>query len=269
MTPSEEILSIIAEAVKSLNGHLMLVGAYSRDYWIQAMKVYGTARMTVDVDIACRVSTWAEFQQIMDFLKTENRLRQDTKVKHRLWLRDEIYADLIPFGGIEDANGEYAWPPDFDVTLNVQGYQLAYEDAVEVSIAGTVLKVIRPCWLAMLKLKSYTDNPGRTKDLIDVFFVIDHYFDFIDQEKRLYGPEATDADVFSSEPFATRIAGAILIVRDCHVHGGDILRSIQTDIRNFNTNDCLSIVFARVNCLEQEEAQSLINTLLSPQYNWL
>jgi len=37
MTPGEEILSIISEAVKSLNGHLMLVGACSRDYWIQAI----------------------------------------------------------------------------------------------------------------------------------------------------------------------------------------------------------------------------------------
>lgn len=262
MTPGEEILFIISEAVKSLNGHLMLVGACSRDYWIQAMKIYGTTRMTVDIDLACRVTTWAEFQQIMDFLKTENQLRQDTKVKHRLWLRDEIYADLIPFGGIEDANGEYAWPPDFDVTLNVKGYQLAYEDAVEVNIGRTVLKVIRPCWLAMLKLKAFTDNPGRTKDLIDVFFVIDHYLEFIDEEHRLYGPDATDADIFSCEPFDTRIAGAILIVRDCHVHGGDLLRSIQTDILKFNSNDYLTIVFARVNCLEQEEAQSLLNTLL-------
>jgi len=156
----------------------------------------------------------------------------------------------------------------FDVTLNVQGYQLAYEDAVEVSIGKTVLKVIRPCWLALLKLKSFADNPARTKDLIDVFFVIDHYLEFI-EEKRLYGPDATDADIFSSEAFDTRIAGATLIVRDCHVHGGNLLRSIQTDIQNFNCNDSLSIVFARVNCLEQEEAQSLINTLLSPQYNWL
>ena len=264
MTPAEEILAIVADAVKSLPGHVMLVGAYSRDYWMQAMQVYGAARMTFDVDLACRVSTWAEFQGIMETLKTVHRLRQDARFKHRLWLRNDIYVDLIPFGGIEDARGDYAWPPDFDVTLNVQGYQLAYEDAVEVSIAGTVLKVIRPCWLAMLKLKSYTDNPGRTKDLIDVFFVIDHYFDFIDQEKRLYGPEATDADVFSSEPFDTRIAGATLIVRDCHIHGGGTLRSIQTDIRNFNIDDRLSLVFARVNSLAQKEAQAMLNVILRP-----
>jgi predicted nucleotidyltransferase len=264
MTASEEILSIIAEAIKSLGGHLMLVGAYSRDYWIQNMKVYGTARTTIDVDLACRVATWAEFKRLVDFLKSENGLRLDTKVQNRLWLRDEIYADLIPFGGIEDANGDYAWPPDYDVTLNVQGFQAAYEDAVEVSIGKAVLKVIRPCWFALLKLKSFMDNPSRTKDLIDLFFVIDHYFEFIDEERRLYGSDATDADVFSHEPFDIRIAGATLLVRDCHEHGGMLLGSIQAEIRSFNTNDRLSIVFARVNCLEQKEAQYLLDTLLKP-----
>jgi predicted nucleotidyltransferase len=264
MTPAEEILAIVANAVQSLHGRLMLVGAYSRDYWMQALKVHGAARMTLDVDLACRVSTWTEFQRIMDSLKTEQKLRQDARLKHRLWLRDEIYVDLIPFGGIEDANGEYAWPPDFDVKLNVQGYQLAYEDAVEVNIGGSVLKVIRPCWLAMLKLKSYIDNPSRTKDLIDVFFIIDHYLDFIDEEKRLYGQNATDADVFSIEPFDVRIAGAVLIVRDCYIYGGDTLRSIQADIRKFNVNDRLSLVFSRVNSLEQKEAQAMLEVMLRP-----
>ena len=110
MTPSEEILSIITEAVKSLDGHLMLVGAYSRDYWMQVRQVYGTARMTADVDLACRVSSWAEFQQIMGLLRNKGRLLPDNRVKHRLWLRDEIYADLIPFGGIEDANANMPGP---------------------------------------------------------------------------------------------------------------------------------------------------------------
>ncbi|MBQ5365220.1 MAG: hypothetical protein IIU49_04030, partial [Spirochaetales bacterium] len=74
-------------------------------------------------------------------------------------------------------------------------YRLAYEDAVTMTVGAASLKVISPCWLAMLKLKAYTDTPERTKDLVDVYFIIDHYLDFIDEDKRLYGPDATDADV--------------------------------------------------------------------------
>lgn len=205
-----------------------------------------------------------EFNRIIEYLKTEKGLQADAKIKHRLWLRDEIYADFIPFGGIEDEKGEYAWAPDFEDTLNVQGFQLAYQDAVEIQIGNAVLKVIRPCWLAMLKLKSFSEASSRTKDLIDVFFIVDHYLEFIDEESKLYGPNATDADIFDLEPFDTRVAGATLIVRDCHFYGGNILGKIQTDIQKFNSNDALTIVFARINSLQQKEAQELLNILLKP-----
>ena len=123
------------------------------------------------------------------------------------------------------------------------------------------LKVITPCWLAMLKLKAYSDTPERTKDPIDVYFIIDHYLDFIDEEQRLYGADATDADVFSIEPFDTRVAGATLIVRDCMVHGGETLHRIQAALRAFDANDAIAIVFARVNSLSPEMSRRLLDIL--------
>lgn len=264
MTLKEEILSVISKAATELDAHLMLVGAYSRDYWIRECGVCGNARKTMDVDLACWVSSWEEFNQIMGILTSRHGLRQDARIKHRLWLRDEIYADLIPFGGIEDANGEFAWPPNFDVTLNVLGYQVAYAEAAVAQIGSASIRVISPCWLAMLKLKAYTENPDRTKDLIDVYFIVDHYLEFIDEDRRLYGPEATDADVFGIEPFDTRVAGATLIVRDCNAHGGEILKSIQDDLRAFDADDALSVVFTRVNSIEQDVTRRLLEALLTP-----
>lgn len=147
MNAAEEILAIIADTVNKLDGQLMLVGAYARDYWIKERGVVGNARMTMDVDLACRVFSWEEYNRIVDGLKREGGLRQDASIRHRLWLRDEIYADFVPFGGIEDGNGDFAWPPDFDVSLNVLGYRLAYEDAATMTIGAAGLKVISPCWL--------------------------------------------------------------------------------------------------------------------------
>ena len=264
MNMAEEILSIIANTVQKLNGHLMLVGAYSRDYWIKERGVCGHARATMDVDLACRVSSWDEYNRIVESLVLEGGLRQDARIRHRLWLRNDIYADFVPFGGVEDDNGEFSWPPDFDVSLSVMGYRLAYEDAATMSIVMASLKVITPCWLAMLKLKAYSDTPDRTKDLVDVYFIIDHYLDFFDEDQRLYGADATDADVFSIEPFDTRVAGATLIVRDCMVHGGETLRGIQTALRAFDANDAMAIVFARVNSLSQEMSRRLLDVLFTP-----
>lgn len=264
MTLKEEILSVIAMTAAELDIQLMLVGAYSRDYWIRECGIDGNARKTMDVDLACWVSSWNEFNLIMDILTSCHGLRQDARIKHRLWLRDEIYADLIPFGGIEDVNGEFAWPPNFDVTLNVLGYQAAYAEATMAQIGTASIRVISPCWLAMLKLKAYTESPERTKDLIDVYFIIDHYLEFLDEDKRLYGPEATDADVFDIEPFDTRVAGATLIVRDCNVHGYEILRNIQDKLRAFDADDALSVVFTRVNSIEQNVTKRLLEVLLTP-----
>ena len=264
MTAADEILVIIANAVQSLGGQFMLVGAYARDYWIKECGVRGYARVTMDVDLACRVSSWDEYTRIMGALLERGGLHQDDKIQHRIWLRDEIYADFVPFGGIEDANGEFQWPPDFDISLNVLGYRVAYEDAKTMTVCGESLKVISPCWLAMLKLKAYTDTPERTKDLVDVYFIIDHYLDFIDEDRRLYGPNATDADIFSIEPFDTRVAGAVLIVRDSNVNGGDTLRNIQASLRAFDANDAMAIAFARVNSLTQETTRILLDTLFSP-----
>ena len=264
MTLKEEILTVISKAAAELDAHLMLVGAYSRDYWIRECGINGNARKTMDVDLACWVSSWEEYNQLLSVLTSCQDLRLDTRIKHRLWLRDEIYADLIPFGGIEDANGEFAWPPNFDVTLNVQGYQVAYAEAALARIGTATIRVISPCWLAMLKLKAYTENSDRTKDLIDVYFIVDHYLEFIDENRRLYGPEATDADVFGIEPFDTRVAGATLIVRDCNAHGGEILKSIQEDLRASNAGDALSVVFSRVNSIEQDVTRRLLKALLTP-----
>lgn len=56
MNAAEEILAIIAETVNQLDEQLMQVGAYARDYWIiRERRVIGNARVTLDVDLACRV----------------------------------------------------------------------------------------------------------------------------------------------------------------------------------------------------------------------
>ena len=70
--------------------------------------------------------------------------------------------------------------------------------------------------------------------------------------------------MFSVEPFDTRVAGAMLIVRDCNSHGGEIMKSIQEDLRAFDAGDALSVVFSRVNSIEQDVTKRLLEALLTP-----
>ena len=48
MNAAEEILAIITDTANKLDGQLMLVGAYARDYWIKERRVIGNARVTID-----------------------------------------------------------------------------------------------------------------------------------------------------------------------------------------------------------------------------
>jgi predicted nucleotidyltransferase len=41
--------------------------------------------------------------------------------------------DLVPFGGVEDANSIIAWPPDRDIVMHVAGFSDALESAVQVT----------------------------------------------------------------------------------------------------------------------------------------
>ena len=130
MTLEEQVISLIGQAAQSLNIHLMLVGAGARDFWIRKFDIDRTkVRTTQDVDLACWVATWQEYKHLMELLTSKYDLVQDTSKKHRLWLKNEMSVDIIPFGGLEDAQGKITWPPNHEMTMNMLGFQAAYYDA--------------------------------------------------------------------------------------------------------------------------------------------
>lgn len=155
MSPAEKIISIVFKAADAIGIHLMLVGAAARDFWLKYFDLRANVRNTGDVDLACWVSNWEDYQRLMALLLQEYRLMQDPRISHRLWLADEISVDIVPFGNIENQSGEIAWPPNFDRTLNVLGFQAAYNDAKETTVGKARIRVIRPHWLAFLKMNAY------------------------------------------------------------------------------------------------------------------
>lgn len=261
MKIQEEIITLVALAAKTTGVDVMLVGAYARDYWREHFQVPGRLRATCDVDFACQVMSWGDFFALLECLKSKYGLSADRGLKHRLWLRDEISLDLLPYGDITDQDDEVAWPPDFETTLCVLGYAAAKKDGAIVHVGGCSIKVIRPHWLALLKLLAYTENTTRTKDLIDVYYLVDNYFDFIDEDLRLYSVAASDADLLEEDDFDSRVAGTRMIVRDCAGTSSDDTRRILAKIAKFNQHDRLTLEFARINGLETDIAHRIISGL--------
>jgi len=162
------------------------------------------------------VTSWEEYRDLLQYLIDHGDLVQSSDCRHRLIFREEsIPLDVIPFGGIEDANGAISWPPDFDQTMNVCGFKTALHSALLCPVGKTMVRVIVPPIFALLKWSSFLDDNSRTKDLKDFYFLAQNYFDIIDAEKRVYATAAPDADILSDDDFDYTVAGAKLIGRDC------------------------------------------------------
>lgn len=263
MTPMERIVSIVFDTAERLGIRLMLVGAAARDFWLNRFEVRANVRTTQDVDLACLVGEWDGYNHLIQVLTGERGLLPDPRgIRHRLWLAEEISVDIVPFGGVENGRGEFAWPPGFDRTMNVLGFTAAFDDAMEATIGTARIRVIRPCWLAFLKMNAYTDNQERTKDLKDLYFLADNYIDLIDANSLLYAPGAPDADLLSADDFDILIGGARLIARHCRRSAPQAAAALQENVRSFNAKGCMTDIFAIQNGISTELAQTIIDALL-------
>ena len=128
-----------------------------------------------------------------------------------------------------------SWPPDYETSLCVRGYDVAKQDAAIVVFGKHPVKIIKPHWLALLKLQSFVENPDeRDRDLQDLYFLVRNYFDCIDQESRLYASDGIDHDLLEADNFDFELAGVTLICRDCRRFDSETTDKIIAFIRAFD-----------------------------------
>lgn len=263
MNTSNELITIIIDAAAALDIDIMLIGAFSRDYWRERFQITAPVRTTGDIDFACQVMAWSDYQRLFDSLKNQFNLREDKKKLHTLWLRDELAVDLLPFGGVADENGDISWPPEFLTTLCVLGYDAAKNDAEIIDIEDRELKIIKPYWLALLKLQAYVGDISRDKDLVDFYFLVDHYLECIDAGSRLYNANATDADVLDMDDFDTGVAAAILMKRDCLRSNADVATKIMNNLTEFNSKDALTIALSVAVKIPADLAKRILSNMIN------
>jgi predicted nucleotidyltransferase len=70
-----------------------------------------------------------------------------------------IIIDIVPFGGLADAEGFISWPPDNDPKMCVTGFEDALRDCLQIKINDTqFVNVVSLPGLAMLKLLAWADR---------------------------------------------------------------------------------------------------------------
>jgi len=207
-----EVLEEVAETTAKLGIPFFIVGATARDFVLGYGFGLNPGRATADVDIGVRVSTWAEFDQLKGGLVSGNKFRLQGN-KCRLLHENGTPVDLLPFGLSSPGTCIVEWPPEDGEELNMNGFNEAFEYAMEVCISSEpslVLKVASPVGLVLLKLLAWSDRKPETRDAIDLGYLVRDYLDLGNIE-RIYNKHT---DLVEVEEFDYQIAGARLLGRD-------------------------------------------------------
>ena len=106
------VLRAVHDAAQAQRAEFFIAGALARDIWLDYICGIRAVRLTRDVDIGIRVSSWNEFETLRDKLIASAGFVPDTHRLHRLRLPPGgVPLDIVPFGGVEDRERRIAWPP--------------------------------------------------------------------------------------------------------------------------------------------------------------
>jgi predicted nucleotidyltransferase len=186
------ILSVVNRAAAELELPYIVVGATARDLLLFHVFGIPVTRATADIDFGIAVNSWARFRELRAALLASGHFREG-KIEHRIYLKaqpatDEIPVDLIPFGGVADADVIH-WPPARETVMTVAGFEDAIAAAVHVQVtADLAIPVASLAGISVLKLFAWHDRQTNDKDAVDLYHVISTYADAGNFD-RLYDEE--------------------------------------------------------------------------------
>ena len=246
-----EVYGRVQRIAVALKIPLLIVGATARD--IILVHGYNAAieRGTRDVDFGLEVPSWEHYKKMRDAL-IQSGFTAHPKKTHQLNTTDsdglpwEI--DLIPFGGVSDAEGQITWPPEHAFQMSVLGFDEVYKHAWDVLLTrepALSVKVASPAGILLLKLIAWTER-GREyqgKDAIDIYYVIKHYSKIPDVFEALYERdymELQDYDdmkasamMLADEVAAIALDDTLNYIRQTLLNNERVLELLKTDIAKF------------------------------------
>lgn len=133
------------------------------------------------------------------------------KTLHKILHQGGIEVDLIPFGGVERADGSIAWPPAGDFVMSVLGFREAKACAIDVGLPNNQrIEMVSLPMLAALKVLAWSDRRTREprKDAADLVLILRSYLD-AGQADRIYreAPQLLDLGGFDYEQAGAWLAG--------------------------------------------------------------
>lgn len=175
-----KVMLQVSDAFNDIRKKYFVIGATARDILAKMLKCV-PKRKTADLDITLAISTWDNFDSVMDALVAHG-FRKDNKVKQRLYYvhkKTEFTLDVVPFGDIAVPESVFSWPGEPDTRLSVVGFDSALKHTYEIDMDGLFTFAIPTApALFMLKLVAWNDRSKRLvyKDAVDMDFLIRSYY---------------------------------------------------------------------------------------------
>lgn len=157
----------------------ILIGATARDLILDGQYNLGVGPKTLDLDFAIYVPEWGTYQNMLDKL-VQSGLFTATKVTHKLIYKEVCEIDIVPFGEIQNEEGEYDWPPDFIRSMNVAGFMEVREETIKFKLEedDLIFSVAPIHAIYFMKIYAWNDRKYRDdKDGKDQGFILANYIE--------------------------------------------------------------------------------------------
>ena len=173
-----ELFGVLEEELQLLGIDFYVIGALARDIMITGKYDILIPRATSDVDIAVMIPEYSVYDTLKSNLLKRGFTEDKTK-GYRLFYKNFIMLDLLPFGDIEKTDSTVKIYGKEIHTLSVIGLNEIkdYTELIEYSDKKSFKVTTLPS-ICILKLISWYDKPAdRAKDIDDLTFIISKYAD--------------------------------------------------------------------------------------------
>lgn len=172
-----EMLEELADVFRQFNVDFYLVGAVARDVHLNRAEERRTLRRTRDIDIAVMLNNEEQFHEVKNTLIASGKFTEHYSEPIKLFYKDELEIDVLPFGEIENVYYEVQLHKPRVYTIDVPGFAVLNNATEQIKIGTTDVNICSVEGIIVLKLFAYDDNSARTKDITDIEHLLSVYFD--------------------------------------------------------------------------------------------
>jgi predicted nucleotidyltransferase len=165
-----------------------LIGAVARDIWMTQIYAEPDRRTTKDLDLAVFINDTAEYDALLTWLVEQQGFARTQSSAFCLLYPSatgsgHVAVDLMPFGAIADEAGDVYFSGRGMERISTVGFTEVLAEAATVATpTGQQWRVVTLPGIVVLKLVAWQDRPERGKDAVDIWNLLEVYFNLVQEE---------------------------------------------------------------------------------------